>query len=263
VKLSKIYFVLGFTFSLFGSQSPKEISIATSVVFLNKGSMVYCDQAYIKFCNQNGIQCAANEPFIPISYIISHGDTLYSTSDRATALRDIGEGPIAKTPAVLDMLDDFKKITHLPFSLFYDVYKEDSFKKEKTLLFQFKRIADGIHCTLHATLDSNFKENTPKSLMDQLSFKDRPHCVLAGQVNGGYVEIEPVEKELMEAGILAKVDGKIVHGLNGYFGPEEYNKKTWEYKKKVFFSYIKKPALGFSLLFIGYLLWIMYNIHLA
>ena len=104
-------------------------------------------------------------------------------------------------------------------------------------------------------------------MLSQFSFRQQPGYMLGGQFFNGslaaLVDTNIVKQELIEAGILAEIDGKLIHGPNGYFGPGEYAKKLWEYRKALFFSYIKKPALGLSFLFSCYLLWITYKAHSA
>ncbi len=266
-KLSKLYFLLSLTVSLIGSQQEsEEFSISTSVERLNTSSLVYCDQAYINFCNQNGIQCVANEPFLPVFYARYQlqQDGLLSTFERLKVVRDhcreIDESKIKRSPNTSSLTNEFQKITHLPYALFHN---GDEFKKEGEGLFKMERIIEGVSYKLKATLDSNFGEKKPKDLLNELSFKTNPRYMLGGQFfNGsliGFVDTEFVKQELIKAGILAWLDGKLIHGPHGYFGTDAYNQELWKHRKTLLFSYVKKPALGLSFLFLSYLLWITYN----
>lgn len=271
MKLSILYFVLGLGFSLVGSQKEVKIfSIDTSVERLTRGCLVYCDQEYIEFCNKNGIKCFLNEPFIPVTYypyqFKRYG--LLSTDEQLRAMQNCGididqiksKKNNVKTPDTTTMTNEFRKITHVPFSLLHDGEK---FKQMGNVLFEFKRSIENLTYNLQATLDSDFGEEKPENIFNQFSFKDEPNYMVGGQFQDGalvvYVDTENLKKTLIKAEILAEIDGKIVHGPKGYFGPEAYHAKLREYRKKLFFSYTKKPFLGFSFLFSCYLLWTIYS----
>ncbi len=70
-------------------------------------------------------------------------------------------------------------------------------------------------------------------------------------------------KELLDNGILAKVDEKIIHGPEGYFGKEKivHNKKIEETTPEpaTFFSSLKKPLMGLGILLTSYALWTLYK----
>ena len=264
-KLSKLYFLLSFTISLIGSQQPvQEFSISTSVERLNPGCMVYCDAAYVNFCNQKGIKCITNEPFIPVFYshcgLNQYG--LLSTAERMVQIREdyleVDESRIKRASDTTALRTEFQKITHLPYSLFHNGAE---FKKEEAELFRIERVIEGISYRLKASLSSDFKEQQPEDLLNKLSFREYPNCMIGGLEARmlALVDTDSLEKELIQNEILAEIDGKLVHGPKGYFGIEEYNKKLREYRKKLFFSYTKNPFLGFSFLFSCYLLWTIYS----
>jgi hypothetical protein len=100
---------------------------------------------------------------------------------------------------------------HIPFKYF--LKDKENYKSLGSQLFSFSGAVDGRVVEFIINLDSNIAERRwPKNHMD--FFRNSPNYYLTD------------EKELLAAGIIAEKNGKIVHGPNGYFSPEELLEQT-------------------------------------
>jgi hypothetical protein len=258
-----LFFLLNFILPILPSDGPDKVAktfeISSSCGVLLQDSLVYCDHAYVNYCNENSISCSPNEPFIAINYdahcfqqwgLLNHAGRMVILS---LCDENLDESKIEKTPDVTPTLNEFRRITHLPYALLCD---NDQFKQVNAQLFKFERTVEGIPYILIASLSTVFSGGSPQGQFD--FFRKNPRCMLGGHPIG-YVDITPVEHELIAAGILARVGEKIVHGPHGYFGFETCNEKVSKDRKNTGFSslsYFTKPAMIFL---IGCIACILYS----
>lgn len=225
------FFAAGFIAAMDEGENNK-IRVGISV---GASRLLYVDKAEIDNLKKLGVTMKANEPCFALEsihdYQIKWGNTLSKQSN-------------------IDEL--VKSIKSLPLSLFVTTSEKNGqeFKKENTVLCSFPMTYDNqqIICEVYMQSQGLYFKNGIENLRN--TFKKK-------------VDYYPnIESQLLNDGILAEVNGKVVHGPNGFF-PDvwkayeqaEASKRT---KQSVvsYFSYLKWPTIG---LFVGYLAWILYK----
>lgn len=201
------------------NQFKRVFDIKFSVGRINTSFFLYCGKQYIQYCKQQGIPCSPNEPFIKIS----NNHAGYVLGKYELNNESLGD----------ELQKQIDSVTHVPLSM---LLEGETFKKKGAHLFDKEVLVGGERYLVRAILHTDF---TNTSLQDMKSFfKANPMCDVCGEgkmdlFQGDFKEdLITIQDELIAAGILAKIGDKIIHGPNGYFGKEEYEKELLRYQPK-------------------------------
>lgn len=229
------YILCGFTLSMLGSEFRVAINWCNA-------KYRYQSKEYVDYCNSQGILCSYNTIFI--------SDLKYYW--------DSGTPPDAKEK----FPDEFKKIKHLPVDLFIkDFQSRDTIFSMRDFFVgnnMNSRVEDeesARHFKAVFGCDGRItRENLEEHIrIYPFSYEYRSDDLEKKQ------KFEDIRTECLADGRLAMIGNRLVHGPNGYFGPEEYNKTVREYRKGMLFYYLPRLLCGAGFLFGGYYLLSKYS----